>query len=92
MKKTTLKMLTFMIGIFVVCGAVQLYRGWNGSDFAGRTFIGVACAVFTWRCASLAKRDETLFGRSPRFRFALLVAFWIVVAVALFVYFKLSHD
>jgi Tfp pilus assembly protein PilW len=30
MKKTTLQMIAFVIGIFVVCGAVQLYRGWNG--------------------------------------------------------------
>jgi hypothetical protein len=91
MKKSTLQMLALMSGIFIVCLAVQLYKGWNGSDFAGHTFISVASALFTWRCISLAKRDDMLFARSSRFRFAVLAAFWIAVAVVLFVYFKITH-
>jgi hypothetical protein len=90
MKKTAVKMVALMSGILVVCFAVQLHRGWNGADFAKHALISCASAAFAWRCLSLAKRDRTLSSGNPRLRFALLVALWIAVAIALFVYFKMT--
>jgi hypothetical protein len=85
MKKTALKMVALLSGILIVCFAVQLYKGWNGADFARHALISSASAAFTWRCWSLASRGGVPPPESPRLGFALRVAFWLAVAVALFV-------
>ena len=69
----------------------QVFRGGDAKDFLLRLLINTAVAIFTLRCRTLVRANSIHLRGSAPYGFVLRVLFWIAVAGATFIGFRISQ-
>ncbi|MGB9107696.1 MAG: hypothetical protein WCC39_03320 [Telluria sp.] len=69
----------------------QIHRSWDTREFIVRLLINTAAVILLWRVRPLIAAQYFHGPREARSRFVWHVAFWVVLAVGLFFFFRMSR-